>query len=234
MVVPSKRRVLVFSQKLPNLAGEERNAYFIDLKRHHEQELRVARKLVFTAIFLTFASLVTYVLVPHGSSEPQLIPISAPFLSPLEIRNPEIALKYGISGYLEITLAPDSPRSLSIRRGGEASVTILLHFVSHVPGDTAIEVNIDPNGPGLMIEQTYVTEDASGNIVSRGTINTNKLVSYHPSGRIMLKSGETLPVTLTIRIPADLPTGGLQFPLGAVGIMAKVPILDDVRVTVFA
>lgn len=183
-------------------------------------------------VAVTLASLVAYVqfmaksLEPEleANGEPELQGIPIPSLTPLEIRNPEIAPKYGIVGYVEITLVPGSPESLSIGRGEEANITILLRFVSHVPEITETQVKIDPKSrEGLMIEQCYAT----------GVVSINKLVSYNQSGIVALKAGQTLPVTLTIRIPIDFPSGVSSFPLGAVGITANAPIIDDVQVKVY-
>ncbi len=159
---------------------------------------------------------------------------NAPLLTSLEIRNPEIALKYGIVGYVEI-MAPDASKSLSLSKGSETSITILLHFVSHVSEVTETRVKIDPNsGEGLTIEQVYAIEDGDGNIIGRGIINVNELISYNPSGLVTLKAGQPLPVTLTICIPIDFPRDVDPFPLGAVGITASVPILSDIKVMVYA
>ena len=130
-------------------------------------------------------------------------------LSGDEIRNPEIALKYGVTGYFEITYPSDSPSHLFVDKGGEINIDILLRFVSHTSEVTATQVNIDPNNPlGLRIEQ--------------GDVIFNELVSYNPSGNITIKAGETVPVIMTIRIPEDLPWYIDKIPLGGMGIEASI------------
>jgi hypothetical protein len=68
-----------------------------------------------------------------------------------------------------------------------------------------------------------------GKVIKRGVITINDLISYNPSGNITIKAGETLPVTMTIRVPADLPEGIMpsSFPVNAVGITASVSAVDN-------
>ena len=140
--------------------------------------------------------------------------ISIPILTGIEIRDPEIALKYGVTGYLEITYPSDSPSLLFIDRGGEINIDILLHFVSHTPEVTEKQVNIDPNSPwGLKIEYRDV--------------NFREFVSYNPSGNITIEAGETIPVIMTFRIPEDFPSYITSIPLGAMGIQANGSVLDE-------
>ena len=137
--------------------------------------------------------------------------IGIPSLTGMEIRNPEIALEYGVTGYLEITYPSDSPGFLSIDRGGEIDINILLHFVSHTPEVTEAQVNIDPKSPwGYKIEYRDV--------------NFREFISYNPSGNITIKAGETIPVMMTIRIPEDFPSYINSIPLGAMGIQFNITI----------
>lgn len=173
---------------------------------------------VFVALALLACALL-FVSSPLEPNEPkseenepkfeEIIGIST--LTGMEIRNPEIALKYGVTGYLEITYPPDSPGLLSVDRGGEININILLHFVSHTPEVTEAQVNIDPKGPwGLKIEYRDVI--------------FNEFVSYNPSGNITIKAGETIPVIMTIRIPEDFPSYIKSIPLGAMGIQFNITI----------
>ncbi|MEM3712922.1 MAG: hypothetical protein QXR97_05245 [Thermoproteota archaeon] len=61
--------------------------------------------------------------------------INMPALTDLEIRNPEIARKYGAKGYLEIKLANISSAGgrhmISGRKGKETRIPLLLHYVSY-------------------------------------------------------------------------------------------------------
>jgi hypothetical protein len=148
------------------------------------------------------------------SSSPESQMESVVSLTGMEIRSPEIALQYGVRGYLEITYPSDSPSPLSVDRGGQINITILLHFVSYTPEVTEAQVNIDPkNRWGLWIEQ--------------GDVIFNELVTYNVSGNISIKAGETIPVMMSIRIPENFPSSIEAIPLGAMGISAEFPTLDE-------
>ena len=164
--------------------------------------------------FVALAALICAAVPLSSSSEPNLKIESISSLTGIEIRNPDIALQYGITGYLEITYPSNSPSLLSVDRGGEIDVNTLLHFVSYTPEVTEAQVNIDPTGPWeLGIEQDDV--------------NFNDLVSYNPSGNISIKAGETLPVTMSIRVPEDFPSTIEAIPLGAMGITSDFPVISE-------
>jgi len=57
-------------------------------------------------------------------------------------------------------------------------------------------------------------------------------VSYNPSGTVTIKAGQTLPVKLTIQVPKDFPSNAFPFPIGAVGITADIPIIDEIDVMI--
>ena len=171
------------------------------------------------SVFVVLALLACALLSVSSSLEPnepnfeEMEIVGVPFLTHLEIRNPEIALKYGVTGYLEITYPSDSPSLLSIDRGGEINIKILLHFVSHTPEVTELQVNIDPMHPwGPRIEYRDVI--------------FNEFVSYNLSGNITIKAGETIPVMMTIRIPENLPSYIEAIPLCGMGIRANI-IIDE-------
>jgi hypothetical protein len=162
---------------------------------------------VFVALALSACALLSVSSSPESKTE------SICSLTGMEIRNPEIALKYGVTGYLEITYPSDSPSLLSIDRGGEINIKILLHFVSHTPEVTELQVNIDPMHPwGPRIEYRDVI--------------FNEFVSYNLSGNITIKAGETIPVMMTIRIPENLPSYIEAIPLCGMGIRANI-IIDE-------
>jgi hypothetical protein len=170
------------------------------------------------SVFVALAVLICAGVLLSSSSElnePMINePISTLFLTAMEIRNPEIALKYGITRYLDITLPSDSPSPLFVDRGGEINITILLHFVSYTPEFTEAQVNIDPRGPwGLSIVQDGV--------------NLRGFFSYNLSGNISIKAGETIPVMMSIRIPENCPSGIEAIPLCAMGITTNFLILDE-------
>lgn len=166
------------------------------------------------SVFVMVAALMCAAVLIGSSSEPNLKIEGISPLTGIEIRNPEIASQYGVAGYLEITYAPDSPSCLSVDRGGEINISILLHFVSYIPEVTEAQVNIDPKSPwGLRIQQ--------------GDVTFNDFVSYNPSGNITIKAGETIPVVMTISVPEDLPRTITAVPLDAMGIMADVPVISE-------
>ena len=165
------------------------------------------------SFLVVLALLACYRYFAVSSLEPNE-PGSIVTLSGDDIRKPWIALKYGVTGYLEITYPSDSPSHLFIDKGGEIDINILLHFVSHTPEVTEVQVNMDPKNPlGLRIEQ--------------GDVIFNELVSYNPSGNITIKAGETIPVIMTFRIPEDFPSYITSIPLGAMGIQANGSVLDE-------
>jgi hypothetical protein len=141
--------------------------------------------------------------------------IAIPFIANLESLDPTTALKYGITGYLEITYPSRSPKSLSVDRGGEINISILLHFVSYAPETvTEAEVNINPSCD-------------SGRRVMQGDVILGKLVSYSAGGNITIQAGETVPVTMTLRIPEDFPESTARIFLYAAGITTNLPMIDE-------
>jgi hypothetical protein len=174
---------------------------------------RILKGLVVGMVVICLFNLATliYTGVPLSSpfepSEPTIIEMPGMvFLNDTEIRNPEIASQYGITGYLEIIHPPDSPSPLSVDRGGEINITILLHFVSYSPEVTEAQLNIDPN------------PKTGGERIGVGGVFFNDIVSYNPSGNISMKAGDTIPITMSFRIPEDFPSSIEALPLCAMGI----------------
>jgi len=144
-------------------------------------------------------------------NEPKIAKWGVILLMPSDIRNPEYALQEGITGYLEITYPSDSPSLLS-DIGGEVKVNILLHFVSYSPKVTEAQVNIDQNawfGFGV------------------NDVSWNETVSYNLSGSIPIKAGETIPVTMTIRLVMNPQRSIAAIPLDPAGITANVTTIND-------
>jgi hypothetical protein len=163
-------------------------------------------------VFVALALLACAPLLASLSSAANINEIkSVILLTGVEIRNPEIALQYGVRGYLEITYPSDSPSLLAVHRGGEINIDILLHFVSYSPEVTEAQVTIDPNSPW-------------GPTIGQGDVIFNQLVTYNPSGNITIKAGETIPVIMTIRIPEDFPSYINSIPLGGMGIQFNITI----------
>ena len=141
--------------------------------------------------------------------------------------DPETAGRYGFKGLILITLAPgtlppgspsETPASLTIERGQELNITIQLHLYSYKQDFNETVVKLNPKGRYGLTRMQYL-EDGS-------LVTLNDYVSYTPSGRVTLKANQTLPVTMTIRMPKELSKGTIA--LGAVGISADVPITSRV------
>lgn len=142
--------------------------------------------------------------------------IGIPFTCPTDddIRDPEFAKELGILGYVELAWMDALPEGLTLRPSGEWVGTMLIHFVSHVPEIADVEVQVDPNGEyGLDKSKVYRDEDGKQRV-----LDYSDLMSYEPSGILQLKAGETLRVTVTIKIPADFPMSISSFRLAPLGI----------------
>jgi hypothetical protein len=143
-----------------------------------------------------------------------------------DIRNPEIALQHGIKGYVEIIYPPDSA-NLSIGRGDQIDIDILLHFVSYTPELTEAHVSIDPKSARGGITEQYL-KDARGEFVKDGgRVTLNDFISYNASGNLTIRAGETLSLTMSIRIPENFPKSISAFPVVPLGFWANVPIITD-------
>ena len=166
-------------------------------------------------MILVFAALLAcaplFASLSSELNEPKIAKWGVILLMPSDIRNPEYALQEGITGYLEITYPSDSPSLLS-DIGGEVKVNILLHFVSYSPKVTEAQVNIDQNawfGFGV------------------NDVSWNETVSYNLSGSIPIKAGETIPVTMTIRLVMNPQRSIAAIPLDPAGITANVTTIND-------
>lgn len=146
------------------------------------------------------------------STSPTIIYI--PALDDLEIRNPEIARKYGVKGYLEIKLANISSAKgrpvISGKKGKETRIPLLLHYVSYDEEFNEIKVVLDPMGPGLSIIKV---------LPNREEVLINQYVRYEPSGSISIKHNQTIEVTMIVNVPKGFPL--TIFDLGAVGIYTE-------------
>jgi len=163
------------------------------------------------SVFVAIAALICAAVLISVPPEPNVSKIeNVIFLMDSDIRNPEYALRQGITGYLEITLPPDSPSLLS-SIGGEVNVDILLHFVSYTPEVTEAQVSIDPNAQvGFGVNDLFWDET----------------VSYNLSGDIAIKAGETIPVTMSIRLVVNFQRSTAAIPLEPVGITAHVATIE--------
>ena len=166
-------------------------------------------------VFVVLAALICAEVLLSSSfelNEPKMEKVgNIIWLMPSDIRNREYALQQGIAGYLEITLPSDSPSLLS-NIGGEVNVNILLHFVSYTPEVNEAQVNIDQNA--------WVG-------FGENALSWNETVSYNLSGNIPIKAGETIPVTMSIRLVVNFQRSIAAIPLYPAGITASVTTIDD-------
>ena len=126
-----------------------------------------------------------------------------------DVTNPERALEHNILGYIEVCYVSKPPRLVIVSPGRDVNLTIQLRLVSHVPAFNETEVLLDPGqGSGFGV----------GNVIF------NDYIVYTPSGSIILKLGEPVNVTMTLRVPEGFPgfSAKPQHLLG-VGILADVP-----------
>jgi hypothetical protein len=168
------------------------------------------------------SALVLGVLTPllciHFLAAPQpaaseLKGVSVPALSPSDIMNKSTASQYGIRGYLLITWQ-DAPQELSLNRGESWNGTLSLQFVSYDDSLTELHVYADPKGHyGVRANACYRSEDGSVQ-----AFDVSSVLSYSPSGIVTIKAAETLPIAVTLQLPADFPGTLVSFPLKAVGI----------------
>jgi hypothetical protein len=154
------------------------------------------------------------------------------------LKKPEIVTQYGVAGYVEFNRTEDTPDTLTIAKGGEVCIGILVHFKSYDPDVREVQLSFDPkNNLAFAIERYYTTVDEEGNLVKR-SILVNELVSYDVSGVVSIPAGGTLRISLTVRTPIDFPSG-VDFNAGALGVEVLNPdagiwIIDNTRVTVHA
>jgi hypothetical protein len=141
-------------------------------------------------------------------------------------RDPEIAAKYGVPGYVEFLM--DSPRELALSRGEEWSVTMLAHFVSYSSELTEVQLNIYPHGKdglgGLSSGRLAEGGVIVGMDYAGGFFDFTDLIDYSPSGAIVIGEGEALSIEMTIRIPEDFPETIEVASLGGLlGIWSNTP-----------
>ena len=126
-----------------------------------------------------------------------------------DVIDPERALEHNIMGYIEVCYVSEPSRLLIVSPGRDVNLTIQLRLVSHVPEFTETEVLLDPS---------------QGSRSGVGSVIFNDYIVYVPSGRIILKLGEPMNVTMTLRVPEGFPgfSAEPQHLLG-VGILADIP-----------
>ncbi|MBO8183540.1 MAG: hypothetical protein H0Z28_12265 [Archaeoglobus sp.] len=175
-------------------------------------KLSLAKKGLVLLLLVAVVGVVAYEIKLERGKEAEGV---IPFLAPEDVMNPEIAKKYNISGYIEIT----SPNG-TIFRGNNSTVIYYLHFVSYNPNIKETKVRIDPKGDGLSITQVYLDDKGE-----RKEFSLNDFVKYEPQGNITIRNGETIAVKMTIRLPKLKASYIPDFPVRPVGISADVPVI---------
>jgi len=116
-------------------------------------------------------------------------------------------------GEINITLAnltlfgPGHPLELYLKRGEEVNLSILVRFHSYTPEVKQVSLRIDPTNSscGCRWENYYGILDEEGNEIGEGCLRSEEVISYNMTGTVVIESGETLPLAMTVRIPEDLP-----------------------------
>ena len=132
-------------------------------------------------------------------------------------------LNDSLDGEVNIVLADHEPgtcQELYLKRGEEGDVPILIHFDSYNPEVTGMPISIDPVNGSYSWEAYYGILDDEGNEIGEGSFSSRQVLSYNVTGTVVLKANETPPLTMTVRIPEDLPKriSPSSFDIGAAGI----------------
>jgi hypothetical protein len=135
-----------------------------------------------------------------------------------EIKNPEIALAEGITGYIEITTV-DTPEYLEIEAGSERTVYFSIKYISYSVKHP--EVTVYLNSPlGLIVEKT---------LPDKSRFVLNDYVSYDTEkSSLIIKDGESVVIPVIISIPKETPS--ISIPLAGLGIHSDISIIDSVEV----
>lgn len=155
---------------------------------------------------------------------------TVPALTAKEIRDPEIAKKYGFQGYLDIT----SPVKVqeTVEKGKVITIPILLHFVSYQDKPTSLVVTLDPIHSDLIMGQVYSVLDYQGNILAKRDIRINDLISYDITS-LTLNNNETKQIMMSINMPEDIPEMSTlrEIAFGPVGITTHLTLAQDAPVS---
>jgi lipopolysaccharide export system protein LptC len=106
------------------------------------------------------------------------------------VDTPEEALPYGVEGYVRLHYS-DLPRRINLTDADDITFSIQMSFISHVKDLNEVKVTIDPR-----YNNTY---GIHGNLVER----LRDYLSYEPSGDFVVRVGETLNITCTLRLTAS-------------------------------
>lgn len=106
------------------------------------------------------------------------------------VDTPEEALPYGVEGYVRLHYS-DLPHRINLTDAEDFTFSIQLSFVSHVEDLNEVKVMIDPSYNDTYWIHSHLEE------------SLRDYLSYEPSGDFVLKVGETLNITCTLRLPAS-------------------------------
>ncbi|MBS7630378.1 hypothetical protein KEJ47_02185 [Candidatus Bathyarchaeota archaeon] len=171
-------------------------------------------------LFVTMAIFQTF------SQTAQEKEVSVPFFLIKELKDPAIALSYGIRGIIEVT-SPNTPRYLKVEPGKIIEIPLVLTFISYDHEINSTEVLIDPQNI-----RDYTMEVGLG---EGRFIVMNNYVKYSINGTVILEASKPLSITMTWKIPQGLSQRPQGLPprkiyISIMGISAKVPIIESMVV----
>lgn len=186
--------------------------------------------VICTAIaILLFVATSNLTSVKSGTGHPQSIPA----LLASDYENPATASKYGVAGYVEVSLL-NTTGSVDVSASREADFALAVRFISY--SADLVSVNVSFGQSGILEDQYYPILGPDGQLVGRGVVHINDLISYEPQGVISVPVGTTQTVNLVLRIPSDFPDGLHDFSLGPLGIsvdgMNSIPVVASWSVSV--
>lgn len=143
-------------------------------------------------------------------------------LSAIDILNKTEAVKLGIVGVVIISAPQGTPTTYEVKAGEELKIPVLIQFQSYNSTIKEAIISLSPS-PGE-VQQEYVILDSNGNEVNRGILDISGIEVYTPSS-ITLKDGESVQVTLSLKIPPTIPD--MSFGLSASGVKASSQSIQE-------
>lgn len=159
---------------------------------------------------------ISCISVLNANEESQMTKSHIECANLFNVLNSESALKKGIQGYIEIKYSSLDTKNLELQKGNFIQIDLYVIYNAHNKNKLTTIVNIDPASEnGLSIEKQL---GKSGE-----TICLNDLVTYEPSGEVVLTSGKPTIIKMTIASPSEI--ADVELPIGPVGMTADVPII---------
>jgi hypothetical protein len=141
------------------------------------------------------------------------------------IRDPATAAESGVRGFVDAIFI-DDPQGFILNRGEQWTGTVLLRAVSHTPDLTEIKIYVDPqrspSRSGTLVKLKSGAR-SFGDQVGGEYIDYTALLSYSPSGSFVIKAGESLTLSMTIKIPQDFPEEIEDVQFASLGIWSDSP-----------